>query len=169
MELANLLTPECIEANLKVTSKKQALQEISKRIADATNENERDIFDVITEREKLGTTGVGDGIAIPHSKLETLEKLYGFFARLEKPINFDSVDERPVDLIFLLLDKNAATFFAFSLCLSNLTSNVRRPLVIRYASSGPNLKPVIFSATFIFEKTFLLTAKLPPITSECPE
>ena len=78
MELANLLTPECIEANLKVTSKKQALQEISKRIADATNENERDIFDVIIEREKLGTTGVGDGIAIPHGKLETLEKLYGF-------------------------------------------------------------------------------------------
>ena len=108
MELANLLTPECIEANLKVTSKKQALQEISKRIADATNENERDIFDVIIEREKLGTTGVGDGIAIPHGKLETLEKLYGFFARLDKPINFDSVDERPVDLIFLLLAPESA-------------------------------------------------------------
>jgi PTS system nitrogen regulatory IIA component len=108
MELNNLLTPECIVANLKATSKKQALQEISKRIAEVTGENERDIFDVIIEREKLGTTGVGDGIAIPHGKLETLKKLYGFFARLERPVNFDSVDERPVDLIFLLLAPEAA-------------------------------------------------------------
>jgi PTS system nitrogen regulatory IIA component len=103
MELTNLLTPECIEANLKATSKKQALQEISRLIAASTGKNERDILDVIMEREKLGTTGVGDGVAIPHGKLETLEKLYGFFARLERPINFDAIDERPVDLIFLLL------------------------------------------------------------------
>ena len=108
MELNNLLAPECIEANLKATSKKQALQEISKRIADAAGKNERDIFDIIIEREKLGTTGVGDGVAIPHGKLETLERLYGFFARLERPVNFDSVDERPVDLIFLLLAPEAA-------------------------------------------------------------
>ena len=108
MELSNLLTPECIVANLKATSKKQALQEISRRIADVTRENERDIFNVVIEREKLGTTGIGDGIAIPHGKLENLQKLYGFFARLERPVNFDSIDERPVDLIFLLLAPEAA-------------------------------------------------------------
>ena len=108
MELTNLLTPECIVANLKATSKKQALQEMSKRIAEVTGENERDIFDVIIEREKLGTTGVGDGIAIPHGKLETLQRLHGLFARLERPINFDSIDERPVDLIFLLLAPETA-------------------------------------------------------------
>jgi PTS system nitrogen regulatory IIA component len=108
MELTNLLTPECIIANLKATSKKQALQEMSKRISEVTGENERDIFDVIIEREKLGSTGVGDGIAIPHGKLATLQKLYGLFARLERPINFDSIDERPVDLIFLLLAPETA-------------------------------------------------------------
>ena len=78
MELADLLTPDSIIANLKATSKKQALQELSKRIAEVIDHDERDIFDILLEREKLGTTGVGDGIAIPHGKLESLEKLHGF-------------------------------------------------------------------------------------------
>lgn len=108
MELIDLLTPESIVANLKATSKKQALQELSKRIADVIGHDERDIFDILLEREKLGTTGVGDGIAIPHGKLESLEKLHGFFARLERPVDFDSIDERPVDLIFLLLAPESA-------------------------------------------------------------
>jgi PTS system nitrogen regulatory IIA component len=108
MELSDLLTPESIVANLKATSKKQALQELSKRIAEVINHDERDIFDILLEREKLGTTGVGDGIAIPHGKLESLEKLHGFFARLERPVDFDSIDERPVDLIFLLLAPESA-------------------------------------------------------------
>ena len=108
MELTDLLTPECVVANLKATSKKQALQELSKRIADVIEHNERDIFDILLKREKLGTTGVGDGIAIPHGKLESLDKLHGFFARLERPVDFDSIDERPVDLIFLLLAPESA-------------------------------------------------------------
>ena len=108
MELTDLLTPESIVANLKATSKKQALQELSKRIAEVIDHDERDIFDILLEREKLGTTGVGDGIAIPHGKLESLEKLHGFFARLERPVDFDSIDERPVDLIFLLLAPESA-------------------------------------------------------------
>ena len=60
------------------------------------------------ERERLGTTGVGNGIAIPHGKLANLDKLYGLFARLEKPIDFQSIDEQPVDLIFLLLAPESA-------------------------------------------------------------
>jgi PTS system nitrogen regulatory IIA component len=108
MELTELLTPESIVSNLKVTSKKQVLQELSKRIAKIIDCDERFIVDVLLEREKLGTTGVGDGIAIPHGKLGSLKKLHGFFARLERPVNFDSVDERPVDLIFLLLAPESA-------------------------------------------------------------
>ena len=108
MELTELLTPESIVSNLKVTSKKQVLQELSKRIAKIIDCDERFIVDVLLEREKLGTTGVGDGIAIPHGKLGSLKKLHGFFARLERPVDFDSVDERPVDLIFLLLAPESA-------------------------------------------------------------
>ena len=75
-------------ANLKATSKKQALQEISRRIAEVTGENERDIFDVIIEREKLGTTGVGDGIAIPHGKLENSKKIIWLFRTTRTPCKF---------------------------------------------------------------------------------
>lgn len=103
MELNDLLDSECIVANLKATSKKQTLQELARRAADVTGLDERKIFAVLMDRERLGTTGVGNGIAIPHGKLAELDRLYGVFARLEKPVDFQSIDEQPVDLIFVLL------------------------------------------------------------------
>ena len=103
MEITDLITPESVVPNLKVTSKKHALQEISKRMAESYDLTEREIFEILLEREKLGSTGVGNGIAIPHGKMENLDGLCGYFARLERPVEFDAVDERPVDLIFLLL------------------------------------------------------------------
>jgi len=108
MDIADLITPECVAANLKATSKKQLLQDLSKRMADITGVAERAIFDVLLERERLGTTGVGSGIAIPHGKLPDLDRPHGFFAKLESPIDFDSIDEQPVDLIFLLLAPESA-------------------------------------------------------------
>lgn len=103
MELTDLLDGDCVVANLRATSKKQALQELARRAADITGIDERKIFAVLMDRERLGTTGVGSGIAIPHGKLPELDRLYGIFARLEKPVDFQSIDERPVDLIFVLL------------------------------------------------------------------
>jgi PTS system nitrogen regulatory IIA component len=79
------------------------LQELAKRAAALTGLPERAIFDVLIERERLGTTGIGMGTAIPHGKLAGLDMLYGIFARLERPIPFDAIDDQPVDLIFLLL------------------------------------------------------------------
>ncbi len=103
MDIADLITPAAVIPNLRATSKKQALQELAKKAAELTGLAERCIFDVLLEREKLGTTGVGNGIAIPHGKLADMTRLVGLFARLERPIGFDSIDEQPVDLIFLLL------------------------------------------------------------------
>jgi len=103
MEINDLLVPEGVVADLKATSKKQALQDLAKRAAEVSGLHERAIFDVLMERERLGTTGVGNGIAIPHGKLASLDRLHGLFARLEQPIDFHAIDERPVDLIFVLL------------------------------------------------------------------
>ncbi|MGJ3260054.1 MAG: PTS IIA-like nitrogen regulatory protein PtsN [Rhodospirillales bacterium] len=103
MELSDLLDSGSIVANLRATSKKQALQELARKAADVTGLDERKIFGVLMDRERLGTTGVGSGIAIPHGKLPELDRLYGIFARLEKPVDFQSIDDRPVDLIFVLL------------------------------------------------------------------
>ncbi len=108
MEINDLMTPDAIIPSLRVSSKKQALQEIAKRAAQLTRLPERSIFEVLVERERLGTTGVGHGIAIPHGKLSSIERLYGLFARLETPIDFDSIDEQPVDLICVLLAPETA-------------------------------------------------------------
>jgi PTS system nitrogen regulatory IIA component len=103
MEIADLITPKSVIAQLRVTNKKQALQELAKRATALTGADERAIYDVLVERERLGTTGIGNGIAIPHGKLRELSRLYGIFARLERPIPFEAIDEQPVDLMFVLL------------------------------------------------------------------
>ena len=103
MQISDLLTPETILPDLKATSKKQALQEIASYASSQLNIEDRTILDVLLERERLGSTGVGEGVAIPHGKLIKLNKLYLLFAKLAKPIPFDATDGRPVDLMFLLL------------------------------------------------------------------
>lgn len=103
MEIGDLITLESVVPHLRVTNKKQALQELAKRAAELSALEERAIYEVLFERERLGTTGVGNGIAIPHGKLAGLTRLYGLFARLVTPIDFEAIDEQPVDLIFLLL------------------------------------------------------------------
>lgn len=108
MEISDLLQPEAVISGLKASSKKQVLQELARHAAQITGVNDRRIFETLLERERLGTTGVGNGIAIPHGKLVDFKRLYGVFARLDKPIDFDAIDEQPVDLIFLLLAPEGA-------------------------------------------------------------
>jgi PTS system nitrogen regulatory IIA component len=103
MLLTDFVALNAVIPALKVSSKKQALQDLSARAAELTGQNERTIFDTLMQREKLGSTGVGAGIAIPHGKLPKLAKLFGLFARLDRPIDFEALDGQPVDLIFLLL------------------------------------------------------------------
>jgi PTS system nitrogen regulatory IIA component len=108
MPLIDLVAPNAIIPALKVNSKKQAIQELAAKAARLTGQNERGIFDTLMQREKLGSTGVGNGIAIPHGKLAKLDKLFGMFARLERPVAFEALDGQPVDLVFLLLAPEAA-------------------------------------------------------------
>ena len=108
MEINELISAQSVIPNLRASSKKQALQDLARRAADITGLHERAIFDVLMERERLGTTGVGNGIAIPHGKMANLDRLYGLFARLENSVDFQSIDEQPVDLIFLLLAPESA-------------------------------------------------------------
>ena len=108
MEINEILRPEGVFAGLKATSKKQLLQELARGAQGLCGIPERRIFDVLLERERLGTTGVGQGIAIPHGKFAELDTLYGMFARLADPIDFDAIDDQPVDLVFVLLAPEAA-------------------------------------------------------------
>ena len=108
MPLNDLIAPNAILPALKVNNKKQVLQELAARAAMLTGQNERAIFDLLMQREKLGTTAIGNGVAIPHGKMPTLNRLFGLFARLDRPVDFEALDGQPVDLIFLLLAPEAA-------------------------------------------------------------
>lgn len=103
MEIVDLLTPDAVLPTLKTQGKKQLLQELSEHAARLTGIPERRIFETLVERERLGSTGMGQGIAIPHGRLAGLSKITGLFARLDSPVSYDSVDNQPVDLVFLLL------------------------------------------------------------------
>ena len=108
MLVADLLAPNAVIPALKVNGKKQALHEIAARAAELSGQNERAVLDVLVQRERLGSTAVGSGVAIPHGKLPKLDRLFGLFARLAKPIDFEALDSQPVDLIFLLLAPESA-------------------------------------------------------------
>ncbi len=107
-DLSDLVTQTGVVASLKAQTKKQLLQELAQRAAQITGLPERTIFETLLERERLGTTGVGHGIAIPHGKLAGLPRIVGLFARLESKIDFDAIDDQPVDLVFLLLAPEGA-------------------------------------------------------------
>src|SRR6204780_984195 len=102
MPLTDLVAPNAILPTLKVNSKKQALHELAARAAVLSGQGERTIFEILMQREKLGSTAIGSGIAIPHGKMSQLSRLFGLFARLDQPIDFEALDGQPVDLVFLL-------------------------------------------------------------------
>src|SRR6188768_868299 len=108
MALAGLLHQNAIIPAMRANSKKQLLQELAAKAAKITGIPEREIFDVVLQRERLGSTGVGAGIAIPHGKLKVLTKITGVFARLETPVDFEALDDQPVDLVFMLLAPEGA-------------------------------------------------------------
>jgi PTS system nitrogen regulatory IIA component len=102
-EIADLLTPRSVVAQLRAGNKRQVLQELARRAAAITGVADRRIYEALAERERLGTTGIGTGVAIPHGRLSELTRFYGLFARLERPVAFEAIDDQPVDLVFLLL------------------------------------------------------------------
>lgn len=108
MPLNDLLAAQAVLPALKIKTKKQALQELAAHAARLCGVGEREIFETLLQRERLGSTGIGRGVAIPHAKFAKLDSLVGLFARAEKPIDFESLDGEPVDLMFLLLAPEGA-------------------------------------------------------------
>ncbi len=103
-----LTGPDAVLACVKASGKKALLAELAGKAASLFKLDERRLFDRLLERERLGSTGIGGGIAIPHGRMPTLAKPMGLFARLGHPVDFDSIDERPVDTVFLLLAPEGA-------------------------------------------------------------
>lgn len=103
MNLDRLIGVGSVIPNLRASSKKQLLQELANRVAEAEGLDTRSVFDALMERERLGPTGMGRGVAIPHARMAEVKEIRGFFARLERGVDYDAPDGVPVDLAFLLL------------------------------------------------------------------
>lgn len=109
MGLEDLLSPQGVIHNLRAKCKRDVLQALADKAAAIVDRPATDILATLMEREQLGSTGVGDGVALPHGKIEGLSKIVGVLARLETPVSFDAVDDQPVDLVFMLLAPANAT------------------------------------------------------------
>ena len=108
--LADFVTRDRVLLELKASSKRQLFQDLAAAVERASGVDQAVALAALVQREKLGTTGIGEGAAVPHARLKGLPGLLGFFARLAKPVDYDSLDDVPVDLVFLLVapeDENA--------------------------------------------------------------
>src|SRR6478752_2967095 len=138
MDLCDLLAQDGIIASLQATSKKHALQELSGIAAERTGLDAREVFNTLLQRERLGSTGLGRGIAVPHVKLAGLRNIVCLFARLEKPIDYESHDGEPVDLVFLLLAPDHAGADHLK-ALASISRVVRELSVIDALRSAPDV------------------------------
>jgi nitrogen PTS system EIIA component len=147
MDLGDLLAPEGIIPSLSANSKKQALQELAQRASELTGLDARDVFDTLLQRERLGSTGLGRGIAIPHVKFRSLTDIVCLFARTSEPIEFESHDGQPVDLIFLLLAPEHASGDHLK-ALSRISRLMREPSTLerlRAASDAKAIREILTS------------------------
>jgi PTS system nitrogen regulatory IIA component len=101
--LGDLILPRAVIPRARWQSRKQVLSEMAAAMAEAARLSSRDVFEALQERERLGSTGVGEGVAIPHARIEGLQRPIGGFARLLEPVDFEAIDERKADLVFMLL------------------------------------------------------------------
>src|SRR6185312_5823164 len=149
MNIADLLQPDAVIASLKVQSKKQLLQELAARAAAQTGIAERKIFETLTERERLGSTGVGEGVAVPHGRMADVKKIVGVFARLENGIDYDAVDKQPVDLVFMLLapDVAGADHLKALAKVSRLLRNAQAREKLRAAAKSEALYAILTEPT----------------------
>jgi PTS system nitrogen regulatory IIA component len=137
MDLCDLLAPDDIIASLQASGKKHALQELATMAADRTGLDATEIFNTLLQRERLGSTGLGRGIAIPHVKLEGLDGILCMFARLEEPIEYESHDSEPVDLIFLLLAPSHASGDHLK-ALASISRVVHQPSTLDALRNAPD-------------------------------
>ena len=148
MDLHDLLTPDGIIASLKATNKKDTLQELAGVAAEKTGLDAREIFNTLLQRERLGSTGLGQGIAIPHVKLGTLHGIICLFARLEEPIEYESLDGEPVDLVFMLLAPENASGDHLK-ALARISRLVREPLILDELRNAPDAAALHSALTVI--------------------
>jgi len=137
IDLSDLIRPHAVLPSLKAGGKKQVLQALAERAAALTGVDEKTILDSLVQRERLGSTGVGGGIAIPHARVPGLDRIVGMFAHLAHPIDFEALDEQPVDLVFLMLAPESAGADHLK-ALARIARVLRDPVVVARLRGSPD-------------------------------
>ena len=137
MQLSDLIASDAVLCDVRANSKKQFLQLISEHAAKRVGADARRIFETLSQRERLGSTGIGNGVAIPHGKLEGLDGISVHFVRLAKPLAFDAMDDEPIDLAFLLLAPEGAGADHLK-ALSRVARVMREPQMLDRLRSAPD-------------------------------
>jgi len=148
MTISALLSPQRIFLDTEISSKKKLLELIANIVADQTQMPESAIYNNLLNRERLGSTGLGHGFAVPHARVENLDKTIGCLFRLKEPVNFESPDNQPVDLVFTIIIPQEATE-EHLMILSSLASIFSQTDVceaIRGAASRDEIAQIIESA-----------------------
>ncbi len=146
MELADFLKPEDAIAGLRTAGKAQLLRDLAGRAAPAVMVAAPAILDALLAREKLGSTGLGQGIALPHARIEGVRRLFGLFAHLERPIDFAAIDDKPVDLVFLLLIPAGAGAEHLA-ALATISRRLRDKEVLRLVRSAQDQRALFNALT----------------------
>jgi PTS system nitrogen regulatory IIA component len=137
IDLSDLIRPDALLPSLKAGSKKQVLQALAEKAAAITGRDEKTILELLVQREKLGSTGVGGGVAIPHARLPGIDNIVGMFAHLARPVDFESLDEQPVDLVFLMLAPETAGADHLK-ALARIARVLRDPTVVARLRGSPD-------------------------------
>ncbi len=145
MRLSDIMSANSIVLSLKANNKRQLLQELAQKASELTGINDRTIFDTILERENLGSTGFGGGTALPHGRLSELQQVVGLFVRLNSPIDFDAIDNKPVDLVFLLLspESNGADHLTALAQISRVLKDEETCTKLRAATSKEEIQALL--------------------------
>jgi PTS system nitrogen regulatory IIA component len=129
--IGDIIGPDQVIVGLRVADKVQLLQELAGRAAAALGTDRKLIFDALQARENLGSTGLGNGFALPHARLDALPRTYALFVRLTRPIEFAAIDEKPVDLVIMLLTPSDDPGNTHLATLATLSRPLRNDLFVR--------------------------------------
>lgn len=149
MTLDHLIYADCVASDLRVSSKKQLFQEMARLLLDSSKVDIgpipiRDIVSVAMERERLGSTGVGSGVALPHARIDGIDRVYAAFAKLETPLDYDAIDDRPVDLVVMLIAPSSAGGEHLR-ALAQVSRRLRREDVRARLRSAPDAESLYIS------------------------
>jgi PTS system nitrogen regulatory IIA component len=145
MQISDVLTLDCTKSAVHCTSKKRALEIISQIAADHSGQDSTELFECMLNREKMGSTGIGNGIAIPHARMFTSEQAIAVLVQCKDPIEFDAIDNRPVDLLFALLvpDAQCKEHLKTLSCMAEKLSNKQILKQLRSAKSDQELFDIV--------------------------